>query len=193
MVDDKLTVLYSMSGRNERRYTFTGVVCCSVRDVVEEHLDDSLPVAREEKLKVEWRLMVSGEAKFLRVMPPLRDMVSDRASSFRDMVSGDTRSLLPLRVSSGEEGRSPFRLMVSGLTLEPRQLRSEDARPKDEVDRYVTCFNIVVISFHSITLLINTHTHARLAVSKKKEVVAWALHPHDRFHCSSISFTVGPQ
>lgn len=112
---------------------------------MEEHLDDSLPVAREEKLKVEWRLMVSGEGKFLRVMPPFRDMVSERVSSFRDMVSGDTRSLPPLRVSSGEEGRSPLRLIVSGLTLEPRQLRSEDTRPKDEVERYVTCFNMVAI------------------------------------------------
>lgn len=73
--------------------------------MVEEHLEDNLPVAREEKLRVEWRLMVSGETYEddpLDGRSPLRDSVS----SLKEMVSEERRfEVEDLRDSSGEQGK----------------------------------------------------------------------------------------
>lgn len=129
---ESFIVLYSKSGLKERKYTFTGVVCCSFNEAVEEHLDDNLPVASDVKLMVEWRLTVSGE-KLLRDISPFKEMVSERGSSFKDIVSWDITGE-HLRGSSGD-GRSPLRLMVSGLILELLQVMSVDALPKEEVER----------------------------------------------------------
>lgn len=99
---------------------------------MEEHLEDNLPVASDVKLMVEWRLTVSWE-KFLRDMSPFRERLSAMGSLFRDIASWDMTEGR-LRERSGE-GRSPLRLMVSGLILELRQVMSVDALPKDEVER----------------------------------------------------------
>ena len=64
----------------------------------------------------------------------MREIVSPSGSPLRDNVSG---------VRLGEGERSPLRLSVSGETpLEPLQVSSEETRPRDEVERYVTCFSI---------------------------------------------------